>query len=294
MATERLRYKNKVVIVTGGSKGIGEGIVREFVNEGSKVVFCARKEADGKVLETEINKVGPGESFFVKCDVQKEENLKNLVHRTVEKYGKIDCVINNAGWHPSYKTIDDTSAEDFASLFNLNVVSYFLLCKMTLPYLRQSKGNIINISSLVSMIGQEGAVAYCATKVMIGLEDAVAYCATKLMFGLEDAVAYCATKGAIASMTRALAVDEAKHEVRVNCVSPGNVWTPLWEKLASEQSDKEAAITAGEKAQLLGRMGTLEEMGKCCVYLASEGTFCTGIDLPLSGGAELNYGEKSK
>ncbi|XP_046859147.1 17-beta-hydroxysteroid dehydrogenase 14-like isoform X2 [Xenia sp. Carnegie-2017] len=264
MATERLRYKNKVVIVTGGSKGIGEGIVREFVNEGSKVVFCARKEADGKVLETEINKVGPGESFFVKCDVQKEENLKNLVHRTVEKYGKIDCVINNAGWHPSYKTIDDTSAEDFASLFNLNVVSYFLLCKMTLPYLRQSKGNIINISSLVSMIGQEGAVAYCATK------------------------------GAIASMTRALAVDEAKHEVRVNCVSPGNVWTPLWEKLASEQSDKEAAITAGEKAQLLGRMGTLEEMGKCCVYLASEGTFCTGIDLPLSGGAELNYGEKSK
>ncbi|CAB4017682.1 17-beta-hydroxysteroid dehydrogenase 14-like [Paramuricea clavata] len=260
----RLRYHDKVVIVTGGSKGIGEGIVREFVKEGSKVVFCARGEAIGRKLEQELNEKGPGESFFIACDIRKEDDLKNLVDKTVAKYGQIDCIVNNAGWHPPSTTIDDTTTEAFKSLLEFNLVSYFLLCKFSMPYLRQTKGNIINISSLVSMIGQEGAVAYCATK------------------------------GGIASMTRALAVDEAKRGVRVNCVSPGNVWTPLWDEYASAESDKDSAVRDGEQAQLLGRMGTIEEMGKCCVYVAAEGTFMTGIDLPVSGGAELGYGQKSQ
>lgn len=95
-------------------------------------------------------------------------------------------------------------------------------------------------------------------------------------------------------MTKALAVDEAKHGVRVNSVSPGNIWTPLWESLAHASGNFEKGKRDGEEAQLLGRMGTLEESGQTCLYLAAEATFTTGVDMLLSGGAELTYGKKTR
>ncbi|XP_015763800.1 PREDICTED: 17-beta-hydroxysteroid dehydrogenase 14-like [Acropora digitifera] len=166
-----LRYLGKVTIVTGGSKGIGEGIVREFVKAGAKVVFCARGVDEGKKLEKELNNTGPGEAFYIKCDVSKEDEIKNLVDKTVEKYGCIDCLINNAGWHPPERTIDDTSVQDFKDLLNLNLVNYFIFCKFALPHLRKTKGNIINLSSLVAKIGQPGAVSYVASKVANYIHD---------------------------------------------------------------------------------------------------------------------------
>lgn len=259
-----LRYQDKVVIVTGGSKGIGRGIVRVFVENGAKVVFCARGAAAGEALEAELNKSGRGSCRFVPCDVSKEDDIKELVEKTVEIHGHIDCLVNNAGWHPPHKPTDVTSAEEFRDLLNLNLISYFLASKYALPYLRKRQGNIINVSSLVGTIGQK------------------------------DAAPYVATKGAIISMTKAMAVDESGHSVRVNCISPGNVLTPLWEDLASQTADAAATIKAGENAQLLGRMGTEEECGLAALYLAADATFCTGIDLLLSGGAELNYGFKSQ
>ncbi|XP_041367239.1 17-beta-hydroxysteroid dehydrogenase 14-like [Gigantopelta aegis] len=258
-----LRYQDKVTIITGGSKGIGKGCVHVFVTNGAKVVFCARGEADGKQLESEMNAKGPGEAYFIPCDVSKEEDIKNLIEKTVEKYGRIDCLINNAGYHPPHAKIDDITADDFRELLNLNLISYFLTSKYALPYLRKTEGNIINDSSLVSQIGQTGAVSYVATK------------------------------GAITSMTKALAIDEAAHGVRVNAFSPGNIWTPLWEMAAKTTGDLEVAKQGGADAQLIGRFGTIEECGEACLFLAAEGTFCTGIDLNLSGGAELNYGLKN-
>uniref|UniRef100_H3C9D9 Hydroxysteroid (17-beta) dehydrogenase 14 n=1 Tax=Tetraodon nigroviridis TaxID=99883 RepID=H3C9D9_TETNG len=161
-----------------------------------------------------------------------------------------------------HKSTDETTAAEFRDLLDLNLLSYFLASKLALPYLRQNQGNIINVSSLVGTIGQRHAVPYVATK------------------------------GAIIAMTKAMAVDESGHRVRVNCISPGNV-TPLWEELAGQSPDAAATIRAGEKCQLLGRMGTEAECGQAAVYLAADATFCTGIDLLLSGGAELNYGEKA-
>ncbi|XP_070837368.1 17-beta-hydroxysteroid dehydrogenase 14 isoform X2 [Chaetodon trifascialis] len=165
---------------------------------------------------------------------------------------------------PPHKPIDDTTADEFRDLLNLNLVSYFLASKYVLPYLRQRQGNIINVSSLVGSIGQK------------------------------DAAPYVATKGAIISMTKAMAVDESRYSVRVNCISPGNVLTPLWEELAAQTPDAAAAIKMGEDYQLLGRMGSEAECGLAALYLAADATFCTGIDLLLSGGAELNYGFKSQ
>ncbi|XP_068435493.1 17-beta-hydroxysteroid dehydrogenase 14 [Clinocottus analis] len=259
-----LRYLNKIVIVTGGSKGIGRGIVKAFVENGAKVVFCARGGAAGEALEAELNKAGPGSCKFVPCDVSKEADIQRLIAVTAERHGSIDCLVNNAGWHPPHKPTDDTTAEEFRDLLNLNLVSYFLASKYALPYLRQRHGNIINVSSLTAAIGQK------------------------------DAAPYVATKGAIVSMTKAMAVDESLHNVRVNCLSPGNVMTPLWEELAGQTPDAAATIKLAETHQVMGRMGTEAECGLTALYLAADATFCTGIDLLMSGGAELNYGVKSQ
>uniref|UniRef100_A0A4W5L1D0 Hydroxysteroid (17-beta) dehydrogenase 14 n=1 Tax=Hucho hucho TaxID=62062 RepID=A0A4W5L1D0_9TELE len=263
-----LRYGDKVVIVTGGSKGIGRGIVKVFVENGAKVVFCARGVAAGQALEAELNRAGPGSCKFVPCDISKEEDIKRLISVAVENYGQIDCLVNNAGWHPPHKPTDDTTADEFRDLLNLNLISYFLASKYALPHLRQHQGNIINLSSLVGSIGQKNAAPYVATK------------------------------GAIIAMTKAMAVDERFSTsfflLPLRLISPGNVMTPLWEELAGQTADNLATIKEGENAQLLGRMGTETESGLAALYLAADATFCTGIDLLLSGGAELNYGYKSQ
>ena len=101
-----MTYKDKVVLVTGGSKGIGEGCVRVFVEAGSKVVFCSRGQQAGKTMEAEVNKKGPGQSHFIACDVSQVDQIKSMIDATITKYGRLDCLINNAGWHPPHKTIE--------------------------------------------------------------------------------------------------------------------------------------------------------------------------------------------
>ena len=259
-----MRYADRVVIVTGGSKGIGEGCVRVFAGAGSKVVFCARNAAAGEALAREVTATGPGEAHFVACDVSKVDDLRRLVDGTVQRFGRIDCLINNAGWHPPHKPIDDFTVEEFRQLLDLNLVSIFAACQLALPHLRRTKGNIINMSSLVGTMGQIHATTYVATK------------------------------GAITAFTKALAIDEAAHDVRVNSVSPGNIYTPLWQEAIDAAPDPARCRADGDAAQLLGRMGTIEETGRLCLFLAAEATFTTGVDHIQSGGAELAYGRKSR
>jgi NAD(P)-dependent dehydrogenase (short-subunit alcohol dehydrogenase family) len=257
-------YTDKVVIITGGSKGIGKGCVQAFVLAGARVVFCARNTDEGAALAQELNHAGPGEAAFVPCDVSKTFEIKNLIDTTIQKHGRLDCLVNNAGWHPPHKPIDNFSIQEFRDLLDLNLVSIFAATKFALPYLRQTQGNIINLSSLVGAMGQLHATTYVATK------------------------------GAITAFTKALAIDEAEHGVRVNSISPGNVYTPLWQEAIDASSDPSQCRADGEAAQVLGRMGTIEEVGKLCLFLASEATFTTGVDHIISGGAELGYGRKSR
>ena len=259
-----MRYAGKVVIVTGGSKGIGEGCVRVFAGAGAKVVFCARKSALGEALAREVTAKGPGEAHFVPCDVSNVEDVRRLIEGTVERFGRIDCLINNAGWHPPHKPIDDFTVDEFRHLLDLNLVSIFAACQLALPHLRRSKGSIINMSSLVGAMGQIHATTYVATK------------------------------GAITAFSKALAIDEAAHDVRVNSVSPGNVYTPLWQEAIDAAPDPAKCRADGDAAQVMGRMGTIEEAGRLCLFLAAEATFTTGVDHILSGGAELGYGRKTR
>jgi NAD(P)-dependent dehydrogenase (short-subunit alcohol dehydrogenase family) len=259
-----MRYAGKVVLVTGGSQGIGEGCVRVFAEAGATVVLCARRAVEGKALAGEVSARGPGSAHFIRCDVSKEADVRALVRETVSRFGRLDCLVNNAGWHPPHKPIDDFTTQEFRELLELNLVSMFVACQEALPHLRQAKGSIINMSSLVGSMGQIHATTYVATK------------------------------GAITAFTKALAIDEAAHGVRVNAISPGNVWTPLWKQAVDGSADPVKARADGDAAQLLGRMGTLEEAGRLCLFLAAEATFTTGVDHILSGGAELGYGRKSR
>ena len=259
-----MNYKDRVVIITGGTKGIGKGCVETFVSAGATVVFCARKETEGHAFAKQLNEHGRGEALFITCDVSKPEQIENLINKTIARYDRLDCLINNAGWHPPHKPIDDFSPQDFLDLLQLNLVSVFAACKYALPHLRKTRGNIINLSSLVGSMGQ----LYAST--------------------------YVATKGAISALTKALAIDEAEHGVRVNSVSPGNVYTPLWQEAIDAAPDPAQCRKDGEEAQPIGRMGTIEEVGKLCLFIASEATFTTGVDHVISGGAELGYGKKTR
>ncbi|KAL4219488.1 hypothetical protein ACF0H5_022065 [Mactra antiquata] len=187
-----LRFQDKVAIVTGGCSGIGKGCAEVLVEQGG-IVVVLDKAAD----ETSPSLTGPGKVKYMKCDVTNEEQVKNCVEQTVKDFGKIDCLVNNAGVHTGLVTIDTISVEDFKTLFDINVVSMFIMSKYALPHLRKTKGSIVNLSSFSAVAGQ----ASCPT--------------------------YCATKGAITSFAKGLAADEAKNGVRVNTICPGPTNTPL-------------------------------------------------------------------
>ncbi|XP_072463557.1 L-fucose dehydrogenase isoform X2 [Notamacropus eugenii] len=233
------------------------------VENGAKVIFCDKDELGGQALEKELRLVPPpAGAVFIQCDVTREREVEALFFETQQRFGRLDCLVNNAGRHPQEEILEETSSQAFRELLELNLLATYTMSKLALPFLRQSRGSIINISSLVGAIGQRKAAPYVATK------------------------------GAVTALTKALALDESQHGVRVNCISPGNIWTPLWKELADLTPNPSATVREGELAQPLGRMGRPDEVGAAAVFLAFHASFCTGVELPLTGGAELGYGRK--
>jgi NAD(P)-dependent dehydrogenase (short-subunit alcohol dehydrogenase family) len=257
-----MQFSDRVVIVTGGTKGIGRAVVETFAEAGGDVAFCSHEAAGGVELAEAVNAKGPGRATFSICNVAEAAAVETFVSEVGTSRGRIDCVVNNAGWHPPHRPIDAFSVDEFRALIDLNVIGLFVGCRTALPWLRRSRGSIVNIASLVATIGQR------------------------------EATTYVATKGAVLSFTKALAIDEAQHGVRVNAVSPGNVFTPLWQEAIDASPDPARTRQDGEAAQPFGRMGTPREVARLCLFLATEATFTTGVDHIISGGAELGYGRK--
>ena len=253
-----MKLHGKVAIITGGSQGIGLGCGRVFARHGCRVVLAARGREAGQQAAQQIRDAGHM-AEFVQADVTREEDMRRLIDTVVERFNRLDCLVNNAGWHPPNMTIDETSLEDFEHLLRLNLTSTFLGCKFAVPHLRKTRGTIINISSAVARVGQAAAVSYVTTKAgQIGL-------------------------------TRALAVDLTPEGIRVNAVCPGAVMTPLMKECAACQSDDpEQFLQTVARSQPMGRMATAEEIGEVCAFLASEeAASIAGQAVYPDGGATL-------
>ena len=259
-----LQYQGKSVIVTGGNKGLGEGIARVFSDAGSDILICGRDVQAGQKVAAELDGKGAGRCIFEPCDVSSPADIEKTVNRSIKSFGKLDCLINNAGYHPPLAPLDQFDHRDAIDLMNTNFVSQFEFCRLCLKYLRRTRGSIVNMSSCTSRIGQEGGALYSATK------------------------------GAICSFTKSLAIEEARHGVRVNCVLPGNIYTESRRQFVKSQGEYGADVDRwAEGLQPVGRSGTAEEAGQVMLFLASDAaSYLTGVELMISGGIELGQGLK--
>ncbi len=256
---------SRTLLVTGGTQGIGAGCARVFHERGANVVICAPDIEGGQALVVELEESRRGSSLFVECDVRVPDQIAATVSAATERFGGLDYLINNAGISIQGKTLVETSLEEIHELIAINLVGYLVTTQLTLPYLRASRGAIVNIGSLTAHSGHDRAVVYAATK------------------------------GAVGAFTKALAVEEAEHGVRVNAVLPGNIVTESRRRLEAASADPEALHAYIESWQWVGRSGLPVEVGQACHFLASEdAAFITGVELIVSGGAELGFGPKNR
>ena len=250
-----LGLKDKVYIVTGGSKGIGEGISRAIAAEGGIVVIATRSTGAVTTDLVEELKAQGTDAYAIFGDLQILENCKKVIDETVAEYGRVDGIVNNAGVNDGAGL--ESGPEAFRRSVALNLFHYFDLVHYALPWLKESKGAIVNVSSKVALTGQGGTSGYAAAK------------------------------GAQLALTREWAAELLPYSIRVNAVVPAEVMTPLYEKWLHNSFDdpvaKEKEITA--KIPLENRMTTKEEMAAMVVFLLSEqSSHTTGQFMFVDGG----------
>ena len=255
-----LDLTDRVAIVTGAAKGIGRGCAEVLAAAGAHVVVADVDSENGQAVAAAVNSAGTGGSgLFVHTDVRSSAAVEAMVAAAVDRWGRLDVLVNNAGWHNS-KGLLECSEEDWDSILELNLKSVFLCSKAAFPALKESRGAIISIGSMVGLIGQQ------------------------------DSVAYTASKGAIISMTRSLALDVAAYGVRANCICPGMVDTPLLEEYLQMQSNPEQRRQEFAAMHPLDRIGTPTDIARAVLFLASDAAeFITGTILPVEGGVTLDY-----
>lgn len=249
-----MRLKGKVAVVTGAAMGIGKGIAKVFAQEGARIALVDMNEVEGSRTEQEINSMG-GEAYFVKADVANEEEVKEMTQAVVNRFGLIHILVNNAGIGV-YKSVLETSSEEWDRCLNVNLKGVFLCSKYLIPYIKRAGGGaIVNIASVHAV----ATVARTAP--------------------------YAASKGGVLALTRNMAIDYAKDNIRVNAICPGWVYTPLIEGIFRASGDPQGMRKRITQRQLLGRLGTPEDIGYAALYLASdEAAFVTGTALFVDGG----------
>ena len=253
-----MRLKDKVAIITGSGKGIGQGCAFVFAKEGAPLAIVDIDEESGNKTIQKIQSEGREAKFF-KTDVSNSGQVQFMISQVVSTFGGIDILLNNAGIHIS-KDIEHLSEDEWDRIIDVNLRSVFLCTKYALSELKKSKGCIINMSSMVGLIGQSNAGAYAASK------------------------------GGIVAMTKGIALDYAKYGIRANCICPGWVNTPLVEDWFQQQEDPEKARQYIYSVHPLGRIATMEEVGRAALFLASQdSSFVTGVALPVDGAVSLGY-----
>jgi NAD(P)-dependent dehydrogenase (short-subunit alcohol dehydrogenase family) len=250
-----MRLQDKVAIITGGNSGIGRATASLFAAQGARVVIAARNEVSGSETVADIAQAG-GHAVFVPCDVRKAADCQRVVARTIEAFGRLDILFNNAGTIYPDKTVLDTTEQEWDNTMEVNVRGVYLMSKYAIPPMAEGGGGvIINTASVWGLVGGTGAAAYCASK------------------------------GAVVLLTKAMALDHARQNIRVNCICPGSVDTPMLRDEMEELGGVEKALPVFAAKHPLNRISTPEEIAKAALYLASDdSSFVTGVSLPVDGG----------
>jgi len=249
-----MRLKNKVALITGATSGIGEATAVLFAREGAKIAIAGRNEKRGRDVAEQILK-GGGEAIFLSTDVRKADECRRAVEETVGAFKGLDILFNNAGTFYPHNTVDCTEDEWDLQL-DINLKGTFLMSKFALPGMIEQRGGvIINNSSGWGIVGGDAAVAYCASK------------------------------GGLVLLTKAMAIDHGRQNIRVNCICPGDVDTPMLPEDARLRGQKWEDYLAGCRNRPLGRIGTADEIAKAALFLASDdSSFMTGATLVVDGG----------
>jgi len=249
-----MRLRDKIALITGATSGIGEATALLFAAEGAEVAITGRNAARGAGVVKRIKKNG-GSAIFLRADVSSAKDCRHTVAETLRAFGRIDILFNNAGvFYP--RTAVQCSEREWDEQIDVNLKGTFLMSKFALPaMIAQKSGVIINNSSGWGIVG--GALA----------------------------VAYCASKGGVVLMTKAMAIDHAAQGIRVNCICPGDVETPMLPADAKMRGMKWKDYLAGCASRPMGRVGTAEEIAKAVLFLASDdSSFMTGAALVVDGG----------
>jgi NAD(P)-dependent dehydrogenase (short-subunit alcohol dehydrogenase family) len=249
-----MRLENKVALITGGTSGIGEATAILFAKEGARVTITGRDEKRGRAVAQEIIRDG-GKAVFVRTDVRRPEDCDRTVKETLSTYGTLDILFNNAGVFFPHTAIDCTE-EEWDLQMDINLKGTFLMSKAVLPHMiEKGHGVIINNSSGWGIAGGDAAVAYCASK------------------------------GGVVLLTKAMAIDHGRQGIRVNCICPGDVDTPMLPEDARMRGLKWEDYLAGCANRPMGRIGTADEIAKAALFLASDdSSFMTGSALVVDGG----------
>jgi len=249
-----LQFKDKIIIVTGGAKGIGAAIVKLLALEGAVPVIVGRDESDNIKLVNEIQNIG-GACFQVTAELTVPENCAIVIEKVVNKYGRIDGLVNNAGVNDGVG-LETGDYESFMLSLHKNVVHYYLMAHFALPYLKLSQGVILNIGSKTAETGQGGTSAYAASN------------------------------GARNALTREWAVELLPYKIRVNSIIVAECWTPLYESWINTVPDPEQKLfEIKAKIPLENRMTTTGEIANTAVFLLSErSSHTTGQLIHVDGG----------
>jgi NAD(P)-dependent dehydrogenase (short-subunit alcohol dehydrogenase family) len=249
-----MRLADKVALITGGTSGIGRATAALFAQEGARVALTGRNEARGRDVVGEIEQAG-GTAIFIRSDVRFAEECRQAVEETSQAFGGLDTLFNNAGvFYPN--TILASTEEEWDLTLDINLKGTYLMCKYALPIMiAQGSGVIINNASNWGLVGGPKAAAYCASK------------------------------GGVVLLTKAMALDHAGQGVRINCICPGDVLTPMLTEEARRLGVSWEAYLAAAADCPMDRVGRPEEIAKAVLFLASDdSSFMTGAALVVDGG----------
>lgn len=259
-------FKNKTVIITGGSSGIGRATAELFAEEGANICIASRNDINGIKLEKKLSKKGCNIKF-IKTDVAKVKDLEIMVREAIKFFKSIDILFNSAGFEGRIKEIKDTTVEEWDEIIDLHLKGCFVASKLVIPYMiKQKNGVIINVGS---EIGSSFRFA-------------------------PNYVPYGTSKAAVMAFTKALAIELAPYKIRVNCVSPGAIKTPMLEREIGKWLERglyktrEDALESIYNSYPIGFIGEPIDIAHAVIYLASEKSrFTTGTVLSIDGGGGI-------